>query len=370
MVEPKRLVYLDNLRWSMIVLAVMVHAAVTYGPIGSWFYRDRSVVDPLSDILLTLFPTFAQAFFMGLLFFLAGYFVPSSLDRKGPRRFLADRAWRLGLPTLLFMLAIAPPMVYLLYMQGTDFIGFYLTYLVNPLRWDSGPLWFAVALLLFTVIYTAGRRIGAFQHGIGLGKRSLVALVVLLVLSTFLVRLVFPIGTSVWNMQLCFFPQYAAMFLLGASIGIQGSVERIDRPLARPWMRVGLALSALLLPAALALGGAADGNFDAYSGGLTWQAAALVAWEQVFGFSMIVGLVAIYRDRFDIRSKWAGLLADNAFAMYVFHAPVLVGIAVLLSTTALPGAAKFAALAGAGLLLTLLLAHTVLRRVPGLKAVL
>ena len=37
---------------------------------------------------------------MGLLFLIAGYFVPDSFDRKGPAKFLRDRMVQLGISTL------------------------------------------------------------------------------------------------------------------------------------------------------------------------------------------------------------------------------------------------------------------------------
>ena len=49
-----------------------------------------------------------QGFFMALLFFVAGYFVPKSYDAKGAPSFLAGRLFRLGLPTLLFVGALGP----------------------------------------------------------------------------------------------------------------------------------------------------------------------------------------------------------------------------------------------------------------------
>ena len=39
-----RLLYIDNLRWVMIMLVVSMHAAVTYSHLGSWYYmEDRPV---------------------------------------------------------------------------------------------------------------------------------------------------------------------------------------------------------------------------------------------------------------------------------------------------------------------------------------
>src|SRR6266702_6085598 len=86
-----RLDFVDNLRWAMIVLVVSMHAAVTYSHLGSWYFME----DPKPGLMLTVvfatYQTFLQAFFMGLLFLIAGYFVPGTFDRKGFRDFLRDR---------------------------------------------------------------------------------------------------------------------------------------------------------------------------------------------------------------------------------------------------------------------------------------
>src|SRR5258708_13191275 len=39
-----RLLYIDNLRWVMIMLVVSMHAAVTYIHLGSWYYMDDTPV--------------------------------------------------------------------------------------------------------------------------------------------------------------------------------------------------------------------------------------------------------------------------------------------------------------------------------------
>ena len=42
---PRRLLYIDNLRWSAISMVVVMHAAVTYSPFGSWYYREHPALD-------------------------------------------------------------------------------------------------------------------------------------------------------------------------------------------------------------------------------------------------------------------------------------------------------------------------------------
>lgn len=92
----------------MIVLVISHHAAVTYSHVGGWYYMDPGKPSLVTGLLLATFETFNQAYFMGFLFLIAGYFVPRAYDSKGPRRFLRDRVLRLGVPSLLFMLVIHP----------------------------------------------------------------------------------------------------------------------------------------------------------------------------------------------------------------------------------------------------------------------
>src|ERR1035438_3593585 len=86
-----RLGYIDNLRSTMIIWVVVFHTAITYSHIGSWYYSDPTPTGKVSSITFLTFEVHSQAFFMGILFLLAGYFVPASFDRKGFRRFMADR---------------------------------------------------------------------------------------------------------------------------------------------------------------------------------------------------------------------------------------------------------------------------------------
>ena len=67
-----------------------------------------------TTIFFGIYQSFLQAFFMAVLFFIAGYFSAAAYDRKGFSRFLRDRLFRLGLPTLLYMLVIGPLTQYFL----------------------------------------------------------------------------------------------------------------------------------------------------------------------------------------------------------------------------------------------------------------
>ncbi len=138
--EKIRLFFIDNLRILLITLIMMIHLSITYGGEGSWYYRDGQA-DTLSSILLTWHNAAVQAFSMGLLFMIAGYFTPGSYDRKGPRQYLKDRLLRLGIPMLCY-----------------DFIIGIVAYRHNWLTRISGPmgrLWLCLAIISIVIVFPA-----------------------------------------------------------------------------------------------------------------------------------------------------------------------------------------------------------------------
>src|SRR5579862_6794145 len=107
--DGERLVFIDALRVSAIVFVIIHHAAQAYGPTGGfWPVHDRSQND-----WFTPFYTANAAFGMGLMFLIAGYFVPPSYARKGARGFLGGRWRRLGVPLAVLVLLVHLPAVYL-----------------------------------------------------------------------------------------------------------------------------------------------------------------------------------------------------------------------------------------------------------------
>jgi glucan biosynthesis protein C len=351
--EGARLAFVDNIRWTVIAMVVLMHACVTYSGVGSWFYVERSTLDIGSMLVYYVYQTFSQAFFMGILFFLAATLVPAAYDKKGFGRFLLDRAIRLGVPSLVFML-ILDPATNVIREVGTG----------NPLTWDgflsgysgyvlsgrflsgSGPLWFAVALLVFTVVYGLARLIADALRGPGarnaaapLAPRivsaravhaAAVGLIALITLGSFLVRLVQPIGTSVLNMQLCFFPQYVVLFVAGLWAGRNGLLQTLPAKAGRTWLwlAIGVGVPAWFL--LMGMGGALSGNEAALLGGWHWQTAGYAAWEAFFCVAMSLGLITLYRERVNARTRVTGLLSYTGFGAYTFHAPILVAVSMAL----------------------------------------
>jgi len=376
-VAPSRLAFVDNLRWVMIVLVITMHSAVTYSGMGRWYYVEKAPLSLGSRLFFATYQVWLQAFFMGFLFFLAGYFVPPAFDRKGAARFLRDRVVRLGAPSLLYMLVIGPVSIYyLLHVKtpGDSLLRYWEYYVSGPAvrEGGTGPLWFCVALLIFCAIY-AGVRVMIHRTSGGEGwipaNRHVIPFILAIGVATFLVRTVQPIGTAIWNMQFCFFSQYVLLFIAGLHAYRYGWLKEMPHAFGIRWLRLSLAGGGLIWFAILVLATRMNWQTRPFDGGLHWQSAVLSFWESFFCVGVCLGLVVLFRERFNRQGRLARFCSDNAFAVYVFHPPVVIGTSLAVRGFAAPAVAKFAVVSAVSTLVTFS-AASLLRRVPLLKSIL
>ncbi|MBP6507679.1 MAG: acyltransferase [Opitutaceae bacterium] len=381
MSQPKpRLAWIDNLRTFAILLVVNMHACVTYSHVGDWYTMSAREPSLAEKVPFLFWQGHLQAFFMGLLFFVSGYFAQLSLTRKGPAAFLRERVIRLGLPTLLYMLVIHPFILLGLNPWHADFPPageFYAHYLsTGKFIGSSGPLWFAFALLIFCTLLATWHAlrpaVPASSFTPPAGAARLWRFGLILVLATFLVRIVQPVGTSWLNFQFCFFAQYVAAFLVGLAAAQHGwLIALAASPVARRAGWLALIGGPLLLATVMFLGGPPTGK-DAYpyNGGWHPQAVGLALWEQLAGLGLSLGLLAHFSTKFNGAGRLARWLADRSFGVYVLHAPVLVALTIALRPW--ESASPYllvALLTTAGLIGSFLLADLA-RRIPGLRSIL
>src|SRR5579884_925014 len=367
-----RIPFIDNLRWTMIVLVITMHAAVTYSNLGRWYYNEKVPLGTASFLFFATYQTWLQAFFMGFLFFIAGYFVPGAFDRKGAGRFLRDRAFRLGVPTLLYMLVIGPATMYFLLVRPNHANASLLSWFARYLRtWGfgnlgTGPLWFCLALLIFCVVYALVRMLpGATPSNAPWlpQDRHVVAMIAVMGAATFLVRTAQPVGTAILNMQLCYFADYVLLFIAGIHAGRHGWLTRIPIAMGKRWLALavvggGAAWFALLISAV-----ALRADVRLFNGGWHWQSALISSWEAFFCVGVCLGLVVIFREAFNHLGQAARFMSDNAFAVYVIHPPVVIGAALALRSFAEPPVAKFIVVSAISVIVSFAAAAAI-RRLP------
>jgi len=84
--KPARLFFIDNLRIFLVIVVILHHLSVIYAANTSFYYLEPTK-NGISILLLAFFQLFNQAYFMGLFFFLPGYFSPASYNRKVAEKF-------------------------------------------------------------------------------------------------------------------------------------------------------------------------------------------------------------------------------------------------------------------------------------------
>jgi glucan biosynthesis protein C len=373
---PRRMLFIDNIRWTMILLVLSMHATDTYSPFGNWYYTDRSQTTLTTALIFGSYQSVLQAFFMALLFLVAGFFAAPSYDRKGFARFVRDRCVRLGVPTVLYMMIIGPLTQYFLsHSWGTGSFArqWFLHLRDGKVLSETGPMWFAAVLLVFSLLYACFRAAAGFAvefEGALPSGKVIGGFIVSMACATFIVRIFIPEDVAVLNVHPGDLPQYILMF----SAGIVAHRHRWLESLST---RSGMGLALGLLVPSLALfvillahGGAVRGDTSLYAGGLNFVSFGKSVWESLVCVGASLAIVVGYRRAFNRQGRLATLLSENAFAVYLFHPPAIIALAILLHEASVPPLLKAALLTVAAAFVTFSFAALVLRRIPLLRRIL
>jgi len=335
-----RLFFIDHLRAALTLFVVLHHVAVVYGEGTSFYYVEPPNMESLTFLLLLVFALANQAWFMGAFFLLAGYFTPSSYDRKGTSAFIKDRLLRLGIPLLVWLFVLGPITTIGMYLEPSPRIA-------DPLTWSNfreaypymiglGPLWFVALLLIFSFGYVGWRTVTPNRESSALSETTspsylqIGVFTLALALVSYLVRIIVPLGKQV-NLfvdfltfpTLAYLPQYLSFFV----VGIIASRYDWFRTLPKSMGRAGFVAAAIafvvLFP--LAFFGGLEGQF---LGNGHWQSAAYVLWDSIFAVGLCLGYITLFRRLFGGESRLGTFLARQSYAVYILHSPIIVLIAV------------------------------------------
>lgn len=339
---PARTGYIDNIRSLMIIFVIMMHAAVTYSGLGMWYYNEGGQLDFFSLAFFAFFQTHLQAFFMSLLFLIAGYFAAKSLQRKGSAQFIRGRFIRLGIPTLFYILFIHVLNLKMIH-PDLDVVGLYKNGIksLSILSW-TGPMWFAGALLVFSILcgFVKWTTRTLPSMNVVISWKSLLGLILITTSLAFMLRLFFPIGSSVLNFQFGFFAAYIVFFILGIVSFREPFFEAMDIQISKRLVLLSFLAGVPLWLSILALVGPGEG-INLISGGWRWPAMAYAFWESFFCVTLSFGLLGFFRHKFNHQGRIKKFLSGNAFGAYVFHPPILIGISLVFKTFVFHPVLKF-----------------------------
>ncbi len=356
--KGSKLLYINNLRILLIVMIIMLHIAITYGAEGNWFYSDP-VEDEATTILLTIFNAVVQAFALGFFFMISGYFTPGSYERKGPGKYLKDRFVRLGIPLVVYTLIINPIMIYILYVRLLHEPVSFWTF------FSTGPLWFVEALLIFCIGYHIWRRyVPKKESKVKSPPNSLdiVRYIALLSFASFFVRILWPIGEGVSNFQFGFFPGYIFLFAIGTMAYRNQWFKNFEYSVGKKWLWRSI-FGIPFFPIIGIIGGALE-DISPFLGGLHWQSLAYSIWESFVGTGMIAGLFVVFRKRYNSQSNLTKKLSDNAYSVFIVHAPVIVFMSYSLVGIDIHPLMKLVLVSILGVGLCFFISHFFVRRLP------
>lgn len=157
--ENMRSYAFDYLKAFIIVLVVAYHVCLGYTTTASYYfenylYSTAPIVDSQRWIGMDFFQQFNDIFFMSLMFFIAGIFSWTSLTHKGPWHYIKDRSIRLGLPFIAGVTLLTPLSHYPSFLAtgNQESYFYFLRYIYFSNHWASGPPWFLWVLLSFSML--------------------------------------------------------------------------------------------------------------------------------------------------------------------------------------------------------------------------
>ena len=337
-----RLYYLDNLKVCLTVLVIMHHAGQAYGNGGGWPYTPSNP----AEFMPWIWPFFSTnaAFFMGLYFFISGYFVPRSFDKQGTKQFVQKKLLRLGIPLL--------------------FIGSIISIMTGKL--EIAHMWFVESLLVFCLIYALIRLMASPIDKVCNSKPTIIGLLIVasvMGIGSYFIRQVSPQDHWIWPfgiiplpMEPAHYLQYVMMFVLGI---LAYRFQWFDK------MSDGVGLTALLVGIALAIGNYLrdGGPWDAF----VWQ------WFGIYESLMCVfisfGLIWFFRQFVSTTSRFWQWCAAQSYGAYIFHLLLMIVLQNVVDSIWMGAFGKFLFIGVVTTILAFLLTWVV-RTIPGVKQVL
>jgi len=355
-----RIVYLDNIRIFLISYVIAGHISVAYGAIGrgNWYYVEP-VHDFFTKAVLYAFDMLAYSFLMAMFIFIAGFFTPASLERKGTFRFLKDRLVRLFIP-LVFYYFLLGPLVRFISMLAKGYDGNFFQFLAEMYRSGiygyMGVMWFVELILVFSFAYAAYKYI--FPKGLWLLKnedfpsnRSVLIFIILFGLASFLSRVLFPMGGGYMAARpLASMVLFATSFFLGTIAWKYHWLDKLPEKAAWQWFWVALTVMVVPLLAFAIL--RKNVSFATVKGAGSLASLAYSYWEVIkcMGTGMLV--IVVFRKYFDSQGKITAAMGRSAFAAYVLHPLVCVLLMLLLAGVHIHPLLKFSIVAPTALVAT------------------
>lgn len=351
--KTNRILYIDVIKVVLTSLVVAHHAGQPYGPTGGvWLFKDSTNAEWLGKFFFV-----NASYMMGLYFFISGYFMLFSLNRKSINQFTKDRLIRLGVPFLFFTFLIFLPLNYLGDSSGKNVLDVFIDTYFNKPPIATGHLWFVASLLVYSLIYIFLFR-PKNQNDSLKPFRSYYAVIYIILLSFIsgLVRIYYPIDiwkTWIIPVEVAHIPQYFSLFIIGTLFNRYQWLESFKPSTGIYFFAIAVFTYFFQnsLPAQIQ---------D------HWLTEATI--ESLLCVGISLSLLSVFRFYGNRTNKVIQLLSDNSFGIYLFHVFVVIGLQAILLSVPISAISKFLLVTIGGIAFSLLISFYI-RKIKVLKGI-
>jgi len=383
-----RILFLDNLRYLMVSLVVVLHSAMSYSNFAPWWcVKDSSSV--FFDIVLLGL----DSFLMPVLYFIAGYFTLLSFQKKNIRLFLKGKARRLGLPVVIGIPLISPCFSYLYhYTRKSVFSGqtyreywtgymkqageFHVGVITSVDQFSHSHLWFMSLLLCFFLIFVGVAYTQKWHQASGpitslkntSGKSILMVLIAVGIFSTvsiFFAKMMFasPENPQPWfsiGPLLLFQPERLVTYLLYFSTGVLAYYKKWFVNVTVPGLTSAWILFSLILFTGLLV--VLKPLMQNFSGNMLF---VFILLRSFFCVSLLAVFTKLAARQWNRASRINELLALNSYHIYIVHFLVVIFLQLsLVGWLEGPAFIKFGIVSAASIVISYGFSHYAIRPYP------
>lgn len=296
--------YLDNMRWSIVMLVLIYHVFYMFNGVGiPGGIPGAKNIPAFDTAAAVIYP-----WFMVILFIVAGISARYALQKRTAKQFLKARAVKLLIPSTLglFILHWVTGYLNIKMGGGLAYIPKALVYPITVIS-GTGPLWFIQMLFVFSCILILLRKIDQTDKVWTLCGNIKLPVILLLFLLIFGAAQI--LNVPVLTMYR--FGIYFTSFLIGYYVFSHENVQEMTEKIRVPML-------------CLAVVGTAF--YALYYGGCDYTSSACLQsiLTNLYLWIVVLAAMGCCRKYFNYETAFTRYMTKSSFGIYILHYPVLI----------------------------------------------
>ncbi len=318
--------WLDNLRWTTVLLVLFYHVIYFYnnkgvfGGIGG--FVDDPMKQPQDIVMYILYP-----WFMMLLFLLAGISAKYSLDKRSKKEYIRSRSLKLLVPGTIGLLVFQWTTGYFNTRCAAELDA--LASLPPIIKWivlsvsGSGPLWFAQELWVFSLLLIPISKLdskGKFREFCSKASTPTIILLGILIYLGSQFMNFNPRPDTLDGLYNLYKPiAYIIPFLMGYFIFSNESIQQKVKEMGKP-----ISVCAIIACIALCITGWGKNNTSPEY---------LASWLNcLYAWLMILATMGIFMNYCDKTDRFCKYMNRTSYGLYVLHYSILASFGFMFKT--------------------------------------